>query len=82
MSLETRPRVQHLSAVPPCATPSSSTPMPESDFTDDAEYAEALAIEIDALATEAKVLLDRSVRLSVKLKDICEAQQRKLLSVI
>jgi hypothetical protein len=81
MSDKTQPQLQHLSTVPR-TNPSSDTSTPECDVSDDVEYAEALVTEIEALANEAKVLLERSVRLSARLREVCGTQQCKPLRAL
>ncbi len=82
MSDKTQPQLQHLSTVPPRTNPSSGTSTLECDVSDDVEYAEALVTEIEALANEAKVLLERSVRLSARLREVCGTQQGKPLRAL
>jgi hypothetical protein len=73
---------QHLSTIPldGALMPAASTP--GCSAFDEAEYAEALATETEALTLEARELLDRSARLSLKLRSLHPFYLRKELNMI
>ena len=87
MSNETRAPSQSSSDIPAGDTSlspalASGAPAPDLSSYDEEEYVEALAMEIEALTLEAKALLERSARLSAKMRDLRRHQSRRELSIV